>query len=639
MGNNRFIQMESFLKDDKLSRFGVRSRRKLVTAKTKDKKCQQFNEEAISENQFVLDVLQFFFEERLEESKLTPELKDIAARALWAATEGSRAMDLVPRPAGGKPGIVWLISQAVQIGFRAAQNRCFYEAVRVTVKASLRSEYEVAKMVTSQSFYADPFSATTKPTAISDSGVELIKRFESYKGNLYNDPAGHCTIGYGTLVHRGKCDGSESKEYKDGISEARATELLRAETASVATTVSNSVTVSLNQNQFDALVSFTYNIGDTAFRNSTLLSKLNGGDYAAVSTEMKKWVKAGGKTMQGLVDRREAEVELFNKPIVSGTKSIYDHLNYTRTATLPKTIVAVDSFTGDNGFLAMKAGKNPGCLRVDSVSDMVTKVINKAGSDKIKKLFLYGHGNKGLIVVGSGQDGSVAGKIINGNQADWEPHLQKLKSKFTNDGEIFLGGCNVGAGQQGADKLKKIADITGVKVIAPTGKVYGDCTEESGSVHQVANPGQPAPAPIESPSDSKKLKLSTSHSMSMADWTNKTPDVRQVYINPKRLALNQLESSLYKAQNMDAVRFFVEGIDNTRVVQLHAPVSGIINAFVYLNIAGHWKEYAVYSDYDYFLEYKNSMSTKDWQSVFEVKWALKEHLKKIIEGRNPFLVA
>lgn len=639
MGINRFIEMESFLKNEKLSRFGVRRRRPMAAAKTKDRKCQQFNEEAVSDNQFVLDVLQFFFDERLEESRLNNELKDIAARALWAATEGSKAMDLVPRPPGGKPGILWLVSQAVQIGFRKSQNQCIYEAVRVTVKASMRSEYEVAKLVTSQSFYSNPFTAATSPTAIGDAGVELIRRFESFQANLYNDPAGHCTIGYGTLVHRGKCDGSESKEYRDGITEARATELLRASAADAAAAVSGSVTVALNQNQFDALVSFTYNIGNQAFRDSTLLTKLNGGDYTAVPVEMRKWVKSGGKTLQGLVNRREAEIELFNKPVTSGTKSVTGHYSYSRNAIVTKTIVAVDSFSGDNGFLAMKAGKNPGCLRVDSVSDMVTKVLNNAGSDKIKKLFLYGHGNKGLIVVGSGQDGSVAGKIINGNQADWEPHLQKLKGKFTNDGEIFLGGCNVGAGQQGADKLKKIADITGVKVVAPTGKVYGDCTEETGSAHQVANPGQPAPAPIESPSDSKKLKLSNSHSMSMSDWTNKTPDVRQVYINPRRLSLNQLESASYKALNTDAVRSFVEGIDNTRTVQLHAPVSGIINAYIYLNIAGQWKEYIVYSDYDYFLEYKNQMGPKDWQSVFEVKWPLKQHLKKIIEGRDPFLVS
>jgi hypothetical protein len=225
----------------------------------------------------------------------------------------------------------------------------------------------------------------------------------------------------------------------------------------------------------------------------------------------------------------------------------------------------------------------------------------------------------------------VAGKIINGNQADWEPHLRRLNGAFTNDGEIFLGGCNVGAGDQGANKLKKIADITGVKVSAPTGKIYGNCTEESGSVHQVAHPGQPAPSPIDSPSDSKKIKLSTSHSMSKTDWTNMTPDVRDVYIHPSRLQLSELTAAKYKAQNTEAVRSFVEGIDNTRKINARG-VSGIINAYIYLNIAGSWEEYVVFSDYDYFLRHG------DWQNAYEVKWGLKQHLISIIEGSNPFLM-
>lgn len=64
------------------------------------------------------------------------------------------------------------------------------------------------------------------PTAISDRGLELIGRFEGLRTELYNDVAGHCTIGYGHLVHRGNCDGSESEEFRAGISRQRALELL-----------------------------------------------------------------------------------------------------------------------------------------------------------------------------------------------------------------------------------------------------------------------------------------------------------------------------------------------------------------------------------------------------------------------------
>ena len=78
-------------------------------------------------------------------------------------------------------------------------------------------------------------------------------------------------------------------------------------------TVNESVTVPLTQNQFDALVSLTYNIGSGAFNNSTLLKKLNKGDYQGAADQFLVWNKAGGKVMKGLVRRREAERALFLK--------------------------------------------------------------------------------------------------------------------------------------------------------------------------------------------------------------------------------------------------------------------------------------------------------------------------------------
>ena len=68
------------------------------------------------------------------------------------------------------------------------------------------------------------------------------------------------------------------------------------------------------------------------------------------------------------------------------------------------------------------------------------------------------------------------------------------------------GGCNTGANEAGSNKLKEVADVTGVTVKAPTGKVYGDCTEEAGSVHQKGYPGSPALPPIGTPGDEKKRK-------------------------------------------------------------------------------------------------------------------------------------
>src|SRR3954468_22292218 len=99
------------------------------------------------------------------------------------------------------------------------------------------------------------------PTTLSGEGARFIGRFEGFRGQMYNDAAGHCTIGYGHLVHRGPIDGSEAAEFKHGIGEERALAILRQDAASAAAAVRECVEVPLTQPQFDALVSFTFNLG------------------------------------------------------------------------------------------------------------------------------------------------------------------------------------------------------------------------------------------------------------------------------------------------------------------------------------------------------------------------------------------
>jgi GH24 family phage-related lysozyme (muramidase) len=146
---------------------------------------------------------------------------------------------------------------------------------------------------------------------LSDRGVEFIARFEGFRGGLYNDPAGHCTIGYGHLVHRGRCNGGEPAEFRAGISRQRAAELLRGDAAMAVAAVRDNIAVPLAQWQFDALVCFTFNVGVGAFRRSTLLERLNAGAYEAVPGQLRRWVTAGGRTLPGLVARRAAEARLF----------------------------------------------------------------------------------------------------------------------------------------------------------------------------------------------------------------------------------------------------------------------------------------------------------------------------------------
>ncbi len=169
----------------------------------------------------------------------------------------------------------------------------------------------------------------TQSWSASTQCFDMIKGFEGFRANKYNDPVGHCTIGYGTLLHEGNCNNTHASEtpYASGITEAQATQLLIEKANEFQRTINDSVTVELNQNQYDALVSFAYNIGSGAFRSSTLLKVLNKGDYAAVPAEIRKWTKGRVNgalvDLPGLVTRRDREANLFSTPVTAGAQSYF----------------------------------------------------------------------------------------------------------------------------------------------------------------------------------------------------------------------------------------------------------------------------------------------------------------------------
>ena len=133
-------------------------------------------------------------------------------------------------------------------------------------------------------------------------GLELIKHFEGCELKAYLCPAGVWTIGYG-----------HTKGVKEGdvITAEEANEMLLAELDEYEGYVNNLVEVELNQNQFDAMVSWVYNLGGGNLKASTLLKVLNAGDYDGVPAQMLRWNKAGGKVLEGLTRRRQAEADLF----------------------------------------------------------------------------------------------------------------------------------------------------------------------------------------------------------------------------------------------------------------------------------------------------------------------------------------
>ena len=143
---------------------------------------------------------------------------------------------------------------------------------------------------------------------ISNKGIELIKGFEGFMSHPYLDVAMVPTIGYGTTHYNHRAVSLSDA----AISEKTATYLLRTQVDEVyGRAVNHYVQVPLTQNQFDALVSFTYNLGVGAFRNSTLLRDINSGKIHEAYTEFHKWTHANGKIVKGLVVRRRKESELF----------------------------------------------------------------------------------------------------------------------------------------------------------------------------------------------------------------------------------------------------------------------------------------------------------------------------------------
>lgn len=136
----------------------------------------------------------------------------------------------------------------------------------------------------------------------SAEGVALIKKFEGCELESYICPAGVWTIGYGT-----------TKNVVEGmrITENQAEELLKKDLETFEEEIERLVEVPLSQCQFDSLVAWTYNLGATNLKNSTLLKVLNRAEHDEVPIQIKRWNKANGEVLKGLVRRREAEALLY----------------------------------------------------------------------------------------------------------------------------------------------------------------------------------------------------------------------------------------------------------------------------------------------------------------------------------------
>lgn len=156
---------------------------------------------------------------------------------------------------------------------------------------------------------------------INDDGLRLIEQWEGCYLTAYHgaaDRPGLLTIGYGHT------DAAGPPKVTAGmvISRAKADAILRSDLSRCEASVDRMVTVALSDNQFAALVSFVFNCGEANFAKSSLLKKLNAGNYAAVPAELMKWTKANGVTVQGLANRRAAEAGLWARGAVIASQYV-----------------------------------------------------------------------------------------------------------------------------------------------------------------------------------------------------------------------------------------------------------------------------------------------------------------------------
>ena len=147
-----------------------------------------------------------------------------------------------------------------------------------------------------------------KSMTTSQAGVDLIKKWEGFRPTMYLDAVGKPTIGYGTLI-----DTTDEQYLRTAtITPQQAEELLRRDLVPFERAINETITVPLAQNQFDALVSFVYNLGPGALRNGSLPRLINGrADALAISTKWREYRMAGGRVLQGLVNRRREELALY----------------------------------------------------------------------------------------------------------------------------------------------------------------------------------------------------------------------------------------------------------------------------------------------------------------------------------------
>ena len=278
-------------------------------------------------------------------------------------------------------------------------------------------------------------------------------------------------------------------------------------------------------------------------------------------------------------------------------------------------------------------------LRATSVKNMVDNILGALKEDEcIQTLVIAGHGEPGVIGVGDGLN-SEPGKHINGeNKKEWEEELKRLKDKFCPGASLLLKGCNVGSCDLGAKKLKEMADLLGIPVEAPTGETYPDCSSETGSVNQRAEPTKPGgkkdpPKCILSPADQIKIEADGTYKGKLPYQLDQVlgleiypiggpipiTDVPRIDINPGEETFNQ----------------FIYGVNYEAPVSYKQDLIAKFNAVILIRFKdGSMQKGMFHTDFDYF-EYPyipeaEQINTKVYPTL---SWKLEQSLEEICKQK------
>lgn len=201
---------------------------------------------------------------------------------------------------------------------------------------------------------------------LSDEGLRLIKSFEGYHKRLQNGdcaaylcPANVPTIGYGC---------TEGVKLGMVWTAEKAEEEFRKELSKFEAGVNRFVAAEINQNQFDALVSFAYNVGLGGLQKSTVLKRVNAGQFDKVPSALAAWNRGGGKVLPGLVSRRQREGALFMKPVEAPEEPYMPHKVETSSQASAKTVAAGGAAVGAGGAITIPVDSIPSPPDLTAVS-------------------------------------------------------------------------------------------------------------------------------------------------------------------------------------------------------------------------------------------------------------------------------